>query len=116
MANVTMQLSQDEKMLKLSVETSHLTAMDVETLISHLANQRQNMAPQVNQSGLIEQSSHHPIDAMLPNLDLAVLRQDPPLIVLAIAFEGLGVRSLAMSKEQAKDLLQALGTALQEAS
>lgn len=116
MGNITMRLSSDEKLLELTIEQTQLTAIDVETIISHLANQRQNMAPQVNQSGLIEQSSHHPIDAMLPNLDLAVRQQDPPLIVLAIAFEGLGVRSVAISMEQAKALRQSLGNAIESLS
>ena len=98
--NLKLSLSTDERLLKLEASPLVMNAADVERLISHLAAQRQHMAPQVSQSELIQPDSHQAIDAMMPNFDLALLPQNPPLAVLTIAYEGLGCRAVALSREQ----------------
>ena len=106
--NVKLSLSTDESILKLEAETLVMKATDVELLISHLAERRQHMTPQVSQLELIQPDSHQAIDAMMPNFDLALLPQNPPLAVLTIAYEGLGCRTAALSREQSLQLARRL--------
>ena len=106
--NVKLTLSTDEKYLKLDTDQLIMEAADVELLISHLAERRQHMSPQVSQSELLSQGSRQAIDAMMPNFDLALLPQTPPLAILSIAFEGLGCRSVALSREQSLSLAKRL--------
>ena len=113
-----LELSKDESKLRVIFDQSSsvLSAEDVEDLISHLAERREKMVPPVPQSDTLTPNGIPPVDALMPHLDCALLDQDPPLVVLSIAFQGLGVRNVALSVEQCRKLATNLTNAFQKAT
>lgn len=102
--NLSLSLSDDEKFLRLEALTLDMRAPDVELLISHLAERRELMNPQVAQYQATTPDGHQPIDATFPHYELAVVEQTPRIAVLSIAFPGLGWRSAALTLEQCASL------------
>ena len=102
--NISLSISTDEKFLRLQADTPEpiLTAEGVEDLISQLAEQRKKMMPGIGQSRKSHADGHLPIDDILPDLETVLLVQNPPVVVVAIGFQGLGWRNISLSVDQAE--------------
>lgn len=102
----SLSISDDEKTMLLQVggQQSVLTAEDVENLISQLAERREKMMPSIDQSSMSNADGSPIIDALLPDLETVLMAQNPPVVVLAIGFQGLGWRSISLSVDQAATL------------
>ena len=113
-----LELSKDESKLRVvfNQPSTVLTAEDVEDLISHLAERREKMVPPVSQSDTLTQGGLPPVDALMPHLDCALLDQNPPIVVLSIAFQGLGVRNVTLSMGQCRHLADTLTNALENSA
>lgn len=103
---VTVSISDDERFLRLQVDKPEttLTAQDVENLISQLAALRERMNPSIGQARELSADGHLVFDALLPETECVLEARSRPLVVLAIGFQGLGWRNVALSVEQSAAL------------
>lgn len=104
--NFSLSISSDEKSMLLQVggQQSILTAEDVENLILQLAERREKMMPSIDQSRNSNADGSPIVDALMPDLETVLLAQSPPVVVLAIGFQGLGWRNISLSVDQAATL------------
>lgn len=102
--NITLAISSDERFLRLQADRleTTLTAEDVENLISQLAEQRKKMMPGIGQSRKLGDDGLPIIDDILPDLETVLMVQTPPVVVVAVGFQGLGWRNISLSVDQAE--------------
>jgi hypothetical protein len=110
--NFTLALSTDEKFCHLAFPEIQkkvtLTASDLETMITSIAQMRMKMLPAVREPGMRMDGDRLLVDAESPRTCVALQKESPACVVVAIAFPGLGSRSLALSLPQAQQLGQSL--------
>lgn len=106
MYKMTASISTDGLSCKIETpkQSGALTASDLEKLIGQLASLRGGMRPTVNQSQSPLEGDCPATDATSPRFDLGAVQQDPPLVLLSIAFPQLGWRTLALTHADAAEL------------
>jgi hypothetical protein len=81
-------------------QQADLTSDDMEKLITRLGQQRASMLPAVAPPE-IQPEDETPVDAISPRTDLGLLRETQALVILSIAFPGLGIRVVTLTQPEA---------------
>jgi hypothetical protein len=79
-----------------------MNAQQLESLISQLANARAKLAPRTHQSETPLSRPSPLVDVISPRMDCALVAEQESLVVLSIAYPGLGWRSIAVTPDEAQ--------------
>jgi hypothetical protein len=88
--------------------TETLTAADIEQLIHKLSDARGKMLPLVGQSESSLSTNDPVIDGFSPKLEFARLGPAPAPVAVAIAYPGLGWRTILLKPDEARQVGQRL--------